>query len=185
MRAFLLSLGLLVACSSRDRAALDASVDADDGPHGSVCGGFAHTACGATEYCDYADNGCGIGNQSGTCKARPTECPLDTAFVAMPTCACDGKVYGSDCDAFRNGVDVNAHGTCSLDAGRFACGYQQCLLATQYCKRERLPAAADLFTCVGIPTCTGAPSCACLAAQPCGSSCSGDSRVGLTLTCAP
>src|ERR1044071_9338937 len=60
MRKTLLSLVFLAACSGSGRSTLDASGagDAvDDGQHGDVCGGFAHTPCSATEFCDYSHNG--------------------------------------------------------------------------------------------------------------------------------
>lgn len=187
MRYPLLCLVILAACGNSSRGTIDAPGGGDaagDGPHGGVCGGFAHTPCSATEYCDYADNGCGVGDQTGTCQPRPGACPLDAAIAASPTCACDGKVYGGGCEANAAGADVNAHGTCDIPAGRFACGYLQCFLATQYCRREPHLAGPDTFACVAL-SCSGTPSCACLAKEPCGTACTGSAALGLTLTCSP
>lgn len=187
MRITLLCLVLVAACSSSGRSALDAGPDdgpgpGDDAATGPVCGGFAHILCADNELCDFPDNGCGVGDQTGHCKARPVACP---AVVGPPTCACDNKVYAGDCPAYVAGVDLNAHGTCDAAPGRFVCGFTQCELATQYCRREPHPGAADGFSCVPLPPCSTAPSCACLTNERCGKSCDGDARVGLTLSCPP
>jgi hypothetical protein len=209
MRITLLCLVLLAACGGSGRSPTadaaspgDAAGDGSPGS-GSACGGFAHLPCSATQYCDYADNGCGIGDQTGTCKPRPAMCPLATpaapaapiamtaaaaiAAPAVPTCACDNQVYGGECDAHVSGVDLNAHGTCPLDAAHFACGYTQCALATQYCRREPHTTGPETFTCAALPqpACSGTPSCACLSGERCSSACTGDARAGLTLACAP
>ena len=75
---------------------------------GEICGGLAGVQCAAHEYCDYTDNDCGIADGAGTCKRRPDACP----DIFMPTCACDGKVYTSACDAAAHGVDASANGNC-------------------------------------------------------------------------
>jgi hypothetical protein len=173
----------LAACGSSGRDALDAGVpdDALDAGSSNVCGGIAHLACGPTEYCDYANDRCGVADQTGSCKTRPVACP---AIIVVPTCACNGKVYAGTCDAFLDGVDLDASGTCPVPAGKFACGYTQCVLATQYCRREPHTGAADTFVCASLPSaCSGTPACDCLSAERCGDSCGGDARVGLTLTC--
>lgn len=201
MRLPLLGLVFLLACGGSSHGPSDASGpgdgdgapgDGSSGSGGSVCGGFAHTPCSATEYCDYADNGCGIGDQTGTCKPRPDVCPVNAtgaappALVATPTCACDGKIYGSACEAARVGFDVNAHGTCDVPAGSFACGTTQCLVATQYCRRQPHTTGPDTFSCLGLPSgCSGNQGCTCLASQPCGTACAGTAAAGMTLTCAP
>lgn len=194
MRITLLGLVFLLACGNGSRSASDASGDGAAGGSGSgsVCGGFAHTPCSATEYCDYADNGCGIGDQTGTCKPRPDLCPVNAtgaappAIVATPTCACDGQIYGNDCDAFRAGFDINAHGTCDVPTGDFACGDTQCILASQYCRRQPHTTGPDTFSCVALPAaCTSNQGCACLQSQPCGTSCTGGAAAGMTLSCPP
>jgi hypothetical protein len=190
------------ACGSSDRTNPDpdaqqvpgdGSTDgSSDGPPPSAsCGGITREACAANEYCDYADNSCGIADAPGTCKRRPDACPLigptprdsATRIVGRPVCACDGKVHSSDCIAYSDGFDLNAHG-CAVPSGSFACGYAVCDLPTQYCRHEVKP-PADLYTCLALPVgcAAGAPACDCLKSEQCGSSCSGDARVGLTLTC--
>jgi hypothetical protein len=186
MRITLLGLVFLFACGGGGRGGPDASSDGggggDGGEVGGPCGGLAGRRCTATEYCDYADNTCGIADGQGVCKPRPSACPL---IVGAPTCGCDGKVYSGECPTYTGGTDLNANGTCVLVTGRFACGYLQCDLATQYCRRDPQPSSADTFTCIPLPACTGMPSCTCLATQPCGTDCAGDAKVGLTLTCPP
>jgi hypothetical protein len=195
MRLPLLGLVFLLACGGSSHGASDAGDGAPaDGSSGSggVCGGRGQMSCSATEYCDYADNGCGVGDLTGTCKPRPDVCPVNAtgaappAIVATPTCACDGKIYSNDCDAFRAGFDVNAHGTCNVPAGEFACGTTQCTLATQYCRRQPHTKGSDTFSCVALPAgCSDNQGCSCLQAQPCGNLCAGTSAAGMTLTCTP
>jgi hypothetical protein len=196
MRLPLLGLVFLLACGGSSHSASDAGPGdgaSDDGSSGggSVCGGFAPKSCSATEYCDYADNGCGVGDMTGTCKPRPDLCPVSAtgeppAIVATPTCACDGTVYGSECDANRAGFDVNAHGTCNVPPGQFACGSTRCLIANQYCRRQPHAKGPDTFSCLALPSaCSGNQDCACLQSQPCGNSCAGTSAAGMTLTCVP
>jgi hypothetical protein len=182
MRTILLGLVFLMACGGTGRGGLDASGGDDgggDGPQGGPCGGLAGRRCSAAEYCDYADNSCGVADQQGTCKARPGACPL---VVGPPVCGCDGQVHSGECETYVSGSDLSASGGCPLPAGRFACGYAQCNLATQYCQRDPQRDGSDTYTCHSL-VCTGTPSCACLASQPCGGQCSGDASVGLTVTC--
>jgi hypothetical protein len=180
----LLGLVVLVACGGSGRAGSDASVgDAggDGVSGGGVCGGQAGRRCTDSEYCDFVDNTCGSADRQGTCKPRPDVCPQ---VVGPPICGCDGKVYSGECEAYNNGADLNANGGCDLPAGRFACGYVQCNLANQYCLRQAQRDAPEIFLCVPL-SCSGMPSCDCLKDQLCGDQCTGDSSVGLTLTCPP
>ena len=82
------------------------------GNEGERCGGIAGVQCAADEYCDYPNNDCGIADAPGTCKPRPEVC----TDIYLPTCACDGEVYPNPCDAASHGVDVNAKGSCELEA---------------------------------------------------------------------
>ena len=75
---------------------------------GGTCGGLAGIQCAADEYCDFPNNECGVADGTGTCKPRPEACP----DIFSPTCACDGKVYSSACDAAVHGIDVSANGGC-------------------------------------------------------------------------
>ena len=85
-------LGL--ACSTSHEAAL--------------CGGFAGRLCADNEYCDYTDNDCGAADGPGTCKPRPEACTA----IYSPVCACDGNVYGNECDAATHGLDVSTTSSC-------------------------------------------------------------------------
>ena len=193
MRTILSSFAivLVVACGGSGRTGPDADTDAvvasdatTDGtiPPNTLCGGLVRVECKPTEYCDYADNRCGIADGPGTCKRRPDACPL---VVGRPVCACDGRVHSSECIASSDGFDINANGGCALPAGSFACGYLLCDLQSQYCHHEVRAPDADLYACMTLPqACTpGAPTCACLRGEQCGTSCSGDGRTGLTVTC--
>jgi len=73
---------------------------------GGTCGGIAGVQCADDEYCDYENNRCGITDGAGTCKRRPEACP----DIYSPTCACDGEVHSSACDAAAHGFDVSANG---------------------------------------------------------------------------
>ena len=192
MRTILSSFAivLVVACGGSGRTGPDADTDAvvanDAATDGTIpstlCGGLVRAECKPTEYCDYADNRCGIADGPGTCKRRPDACPL---VVGRPVCACDGRVHSSECIASSDGFDINANGGCALPAGSFACGYLLCDLQSQYCHHEVRAPDADLYACMTLPqACTpGAPTCACLRGEQCGTSCSGDGRTGLTVTC--
>jgi hypothetical protein len=194
MRTIILSLAFVIACGGSGRtgpdtdpdavvaidAATDAPIDAIGPPPGEFCGGLIPVECKPNEYCDYDDNTCGTADGSGTCKRRPDACPL----VDRPVCACDGRIHSSDCIAFSDGFDLSANGGCALPAGMFACGYAVCDLDTQYCRHEVKAPDADIYTCVGFPQgCMSGPSCTCLRGELCGTSCSGDERIGLTVTC--
>lgn len=198
MRTIFLSLVFLIACGGSGRTGpdadtdavieIDAAVDAANPPSG-LCGGLLPVECKPTEYCDYEDNRCGIADGPGTCKRRPDACPLavigSPAVIGRPVCACDGRIHVSDCIAYSDGFDLSANGGCALPAGSFACGYAVCDLQTQYCRHDVKTPEADVYQCVTFPSgCTpGSASCTCLRGEPCGASCSGDERSGLTLTC--
>jgi hypothetical protein len=182
MRKYLLGLAmLLVACGS-NRSTGDGGDDpTGDGGSGAACGGLTSRRCGASEYCDYANNTCGIADEAGTCRTRPKLCP---ALVGLPTCGCDGQVYAGECSTYLNATDLDANGGCPVEATKFACGYLQCDLATQYCRRERPASGAETFACVGLPgSCASTASCTCLVNERCGNQCSGDGKSGLTLRC--
>ena len=169
-----------------DATVIDAATSIDAEPDAATrqCGGFAGMTCTASEYCDYDRNSCGATDEQGTCVTRPTDCP--DLLVAVPTCGCDNVVYGSECDAYAAGADLNAFGSCPVAAGSFACGYTQCNVHSQYCRRDvsDIGNEPDTYSCQTVPACPSQfPTCACLAAEPCGAMCSGAGVTGLTLTC--
>ncbi|MBX3162704.1 MAG: hypothetical protein KF773_42475 [Deltaproteobacteria bacterium] len=181
------ALGLLViaACSEHGSGGPPIkNIDAPIGPPGGACGGFGGKACGPTEFCDLGTNSCGTSDESGVCLPRPMGCP--DLLVPDFVCGCDGQVHTSECDANAAGVDVDAQGRCMVPPGRFACGFRQCMLETQYCEEQisDIGGQGNTFTCKPMPTCPGPANCSCLAQQPCGASCTGSAAKGFRLTCA-
>jgi hypothetical protein len=172
MRTRALSLALCLvcivglACSSSSNA-------------GAFCGGFAGIQCAADEYCDYTNNECGVADGAGTCRSRPEVCP----DISSPTCACNGRIYSSECVAAAAGFDLDEHGNCPPPPGSFNCSHSFCDLATEYCQIEIHSSGPDAFRCVSLPSACSSASCGCLSAEPCGKSCTGDSTLGLTVTC--
>ena len=146
---------------------------------GSECGGAAGLTCGADEYCNYGDNSCGATDSTGICTPRPMACD----DIYQPTCGCDGTVYSNECDANVVGQDASGLGGCTAPAGTFACGQTFCADGQQYCQRaiSDVGGEPDSYTCVSLPA--GCDACACLANEPCGSSCEQAPGGGLTVTC--
>lgn len=149
---------------------------------GAMCGGFGNLSCGPTEYCDFPDNICGAADGSGICKPRPMGCP----DIYLPTCACDGKVHSNPCDANGAGFDVNDNGGCEAPMGKFSCGSTFCEIGVTYCRHSISDVGGEPSSheCISLPPLCGNPaSCACLANEPCGSSCSGSNDGGFAVTC--
>ena len=65
-------------------------------------------------FCDFAEGAmCGATDKTGTCKARPSNCPLSCPAPQFRPCGCDGQLYCSACDAQHAGVAVSGQvGTC-------------------------------------------------------------------------
>jgi len=177
-------LPLVVACSEHGSGGGgDGGGSGSDGGSGAACGGILAMQCAADEFCDFPQDSCGIADESGTCKKRPATCP-DPIFE--PTCGCDNMVRGSACETNAAGFDVNANMSCPVEAGRFACGFKQCVIASEYCERADSDIGGEptSFTCKAIPTaCPSPATCGCLAGEPCGGSCAGEGKTGLTLHC--
>jgi len=155
----------------------------DGGLGGKVCGGLGgDSQCPLDQFCNFAGNGCGAADETGICEPRPQGCP----DVFEPVCGCDNQIHGNSCEASAAGVDLNAFGSCPLEAGSFACGFRQCRITDQYCQRigSDIGGEPDSFGCNQVPSCPSQlPTCACLAAEPCSENCTGDGATGLTLTC--
>jgi hypothetical protein len=145
-----------------------------------VCGGMSGMSCAADEFCSFPDHRCGHGNSTGTCMPRPTGCPKNY----IPTCGCDGMIYGNVCSANNAGIDVSDAGGCKAPVGDFGCGSQFCPL-TDYCGETTTnQSPASMFTCQPLPGgCTMPPTCACLAVLPCGASCMPTADGGLHMVC--
>lgn len=175
-------LGMCLAGCGGDSSSSSPGPDSgtsSDGGTGVACGGLAGAPCANDEYCDFANNTCGIADESGTCRKRPDACP---AIVGQPVCGCDGKVHSGACETYMDGLDINANG-CTVPKEDFACGYAVCDLDTQYCLHDAKNADAP-YRCVALPAaCATSEACSCLAAEPCGNACTGDAATGLRLTC--
>ncbi|MFO0762504.1 MAG: hypothetical protein U0359_39055 [Byssovorax sp.] len=152
------------------------------GNSGGPCGGKMGLACPGNEYCDYPDDICGAADGTGTCTPRPQGCP----DIYQPTCACDGMVYSSPCDAAAAGKDVNNNGGCAAPPGLFPCGPGFCNKTMEYCQKTLTDVGGtpDSYQCVPVPAgCGSAPSCGCLGNVPCGPSCVVVPDGGLIVTC--
>lgn len=153
---------------------------------GTVCGGFSGMMCAANEYCDYPDDICGAVDGQGVCKPRPQGCPENY----FPTCACDGMVYGNECDAASAGSDISNLGGCMPPmANQFGCGHFFCDSATEYCVKTNSDVAntPDSYSCAPLPAaCAGMPpSCMCIG-DPCGAPIAGTCAAagsGFMVTC--
>jgi hypothetical protein len=157
---------------------------AGGGTSGAPCGGLPGQPCASGFYCDWGDNSCGSADQQGTCQPRPEVCPQ----IEMPVCACNGQVYGNDCEAAAAGQDVRDAGGCPAPQGQFGCGWRFCRKGQQYCERTRsdVGGVGDSYACRQLPiSCTGsALGCACLAGVPCATMCQQSAGGDLMVTCA-
>src|SRR5262249_15985773 len=133
------------------------------------------------EYCDFADNQCGGNDANGVCTKRPQGCTA----IYLPTCGCDGMVYGNLCAANSAGQDQDQLGGCLAPSGMFGCGPSFCNLGVEYWEEEVCERGGpDTFACRALPTtCGGAPDCACLSMVTCGPSCAMTADGGLLVTC--
>lgn len=87
---------------------LDASAPEDAGPPGTDagsgrCGTRGGVQCKAGEFCDFGgDPACGATDKGGVCRTATQTC----VQIYAPVCGCDGRSYGSQCDAHGAGVSV-------------------------------------------------------------------------------
>lgn len=122
-----LSLGLDGAAASDGAVQTDGPASGGDSAAAPWCS--TNAQCKAGAYC-HLDSSClASGAKLGQCTARPTACPEYYA----PTCGCDGKTYGSPCDAHSSGVNVKHAGACTPDA---ACQGVTCNVYNDCCMCE-------------------------------------------------
>ena len=147
---------------------------AGGGP-GKACGGIVGASCPSGYYCDFPDKNCGANDGGGTCLPGP----IDKCGGDGLVCGCDGKVYGSACQAELAGVDVSLLGACKEPPGTFVCGTHYCKLGLEYCEVDLSDVSgfANGYGCHTLPIqCgDGTGDCACLAGVPCGNQCKGGS----------
>ncbi|MCB9659753.1 MAG: hypothetical protein H6726_19045 [Sandaracinaceae bacterium] len=78
-------------------------------PADRPCGGLSGAQCREGEYCNFAlGASCGAADQTGVCRARPSECDASDA----PICGCDDETYANACSAALEGVAVASEGAC-------------------------------------------------------------------------
>jgi len=152
-----------------------------DGGGGTACITHLDPACGPTEYCDFPDNLCGMG-EAGVCTARPTMCSDEFAS----SCACNGLVYMNGCAGMEEGFDLDNNGACTPPAETFTCGSRVCRLAMEYCviQVSDIGGEPDTYGCEMLPaSCSGSADCSCFdAGVACADMCAVDGG-NFTLTC--
>jgi Kazal-type serine protease inhibitor domain len=80
----------------------DASAPGTDAGSGR-CGTRGGVQCKAGEFCDFGgDPACGATDKGGVCRTVTRTC----VQIYAPVCGCDGRSYGSQCDAHGAGVSV-------------------------------------------------------------------------------
>jgi len=117
-----------------------------DAGSGKTCGGKIGTPCDSTEWCDFAGT-CGAADQTGTCKAKPQNCPDSCPGV----CGCNGKFYCNSCDAAADGTDVSKDKSCLPDAavddggvGAACTGDTDCTTGLKCCYPCGIPGCQNL-----------------------------------------
>ena len=133
---------------------------------GNACGGLLGLSCAASEYCAFDPSAaCGAADQTGVCTPKPQACDA----VLAPVCACDGKTYGNDCEAWTNGSSVLHTGACEEPSSGNSCGGLKpaTCAKSEYCNfpiATKCGSGDQTGTCTRIPTvCTlqEEPVCGC------------------------
>lgn len=124
------------------------------------CGTRGGMTCGKGEFCAFApESGCGMRDQGGECRPRPTACDA----VYEPVCSCDGVTYGNSCIAQLSGASIASRGMCAPPVSSrcggisgMACG------PNEYCSHEPalggdscIAVADSSGVCLPRPVCVG------------------------------
>jgi len=165
--------GLFIDASAGGAAA-GAGGDAGTGfPFPGRCG---RNECPEHEYCSLCTP---RSDERGECRPRPRDCTLEDE----PVCTCKG-LRGNACLAHGAGLAVIPG--CPAPVGRFPCGGHFCRQGKEYCRLVD-GGEPDTEACLLLPAmCAASADCSCLAAAPCGSTCSqpdGGASGDLTVTC--
>jgi hypothetical protein len=89
----------------------------------------SNAGCKPGELC-VLDGVCQVtGGKGGECKPRPQACPE----YYSPTCGCDGKTYGNECEAHAAGVSVKHKGACPQTCADMEKAYAATLPAAKVC----------------------------------------------------
>jgi hypothetical protein len=145
------------------------------------CGARLGDTCAANQFCDFPDDKCGATDRTGTCRPIPQECPL----LYQPTCGCDGKLHGNECETGFARTDVSTL-ECPAPPDLFSCGPRFCSKGREYCRKDPSDVASepDGYSCLALPTsCTSnpPPTCACLQGDASFPLCTADAEGNLTV----
>jgi hypothetical protein len=72
------------------------------------CGGHHAKGCSPGEFCQFAENRCGLVDDIGICTPMDRSCDSSVA----PVCGCDGVTYANTCQRRRAGVSAAHQGPC-------------------------------------------------------------------------
>ncbi|HVY44526.1 MAG TPA: hypothetical protein VHB21_01555 [Minicystis sp.] len=160
----------------------------------------AAVPCSDDAYCDYADDRCGTGDETGTCRPRPHAC---SGGSAAQRCGCDGHLHEEDgstefnsCFVNLAGADLAVDGRCDMP-GWLSCGSQLVEPGVEgfYCvtfPKRKGPEAQHALYLLDPSACDGIVTCDCFAAfvaahpdeAPCASpTCAPDAAGHAMVTC--
>jgi hypothetical protein len=167
---------------------------------------FGVTACACSSEPDcptpapYCVSGCNsdavypaqCSNGAWTCedgKKLATECPPDSCFTT-PTSSCcdaDGGAHPPICPGHA-GMTCAAGETLLTTMGgpcdKRLCGSTYCAQLSEYCRVTLHDGGSEAAECVVLPQdCGSSPDCACLASDPCATSCDDSVHGALRVTC--
>lgn len=95
---------------SESESESESEAESESEPEPTVCGGSKDLRCSLDDFCDFADDSCGVYDgeiPTGLCQPRPIDCP---GTCEESVCACGNSYYCSACEANRGGYDVSSLG---------------------------------------------------------------------------